>query len=189
MGLGLCGVAHPVELVDVLAERLLEVLHEIDHLCLRGLREVFGHVHLADCLTEDAVRNLHGPLPARFLLLDAGHLGAEEIAERSGRALDELAGHIVLEDSEVSSAEIFAESLEERRFADDQFLLVGDSSGLEVEFPVEARVILDEFLGAARVVLSLDIPFLNAGPGVGGEDILDRESIGGSFLRLGHSGQ
>ena len=79
MGLSLCGVAHPIKFIDVLAERLLEVLHEIDHLCLRGLREVFGHVHLADSLAEDAVRNLHSPLPARFLLLDAGHLGAEEI--------------------------------------------------------------------------------------------------------------
>ena len=79
VGLGLCGVAHPIKFIDVLAERLLEVLHEIDHLCLRGLREVFGHVHLADSLAEDAVRNLHSPLPARFLLLDAGHLGAEEI--------------------------------------------------------------------------------------------------------------
>ncbi len=126
------------------------VLHKIKNLCLGGLREIFGHVHLADGLAEYAVRNLHGTFPARFLLCDAGHLRAEEIegrgveviAERSGRALDELAGHIVLEDSEVSSAEIFAESLEERRFADDQFLLVGDSSGLEVEFPVEARVIL-----------------------------------------------
>ena len=34
VGLGLCGIAHPVELVDVLAEGLLEVINEIQHLGL-----------------------------------------------------------------------------------------------------------------------------------------------------------
>ena len=35
VSLGLCGIAHPVEFVDVLAESLLEVIHEVQHLGLR----------------------------------------------------------------------------------------------------------------------------------------------------------
>lgn len=98
-------------------------------------------------------------------------------------------GHIILQDSEVSSAEIFAESLEERRLRHNQLRLVGDSSCLEVELPVKARIVLDEFLGTARVVLSLNVPFLNACPGVFRKHILDRKGVGRGLLRLRRTGQ
>ena len=160
--------AHPVEGGDVLAEGLLEVVYKSEHLLLGGFREVLFYVHLADCLTKDAVGDGHCPLPAGPLLLDSAHLGREEverstvefIAECACAALDELPGDIVLQHLEIGRSEVLAESLEIRGLADYHLFLLGNAPGLEIGLEVEAGVILLEVSHAHGVVACRDIPLL-----------------------------
>ena len=72
VSLGLCGVRHPCQVVDMLAEGFLEVRHQLLHLCLGCGREILCYVELAQCLAEDAIGDGQGTLPAGTLLLDAG---------------------------------------------------------------------------------------------------------------------
>ena len=66
----------------MLTKSSLNILHNLEHTLLVLLREVLGNIHFANSLTEDSVRHAHSTLPARLLLLSAGHLAGEKI-ERS----------------------------------------------------------------------------------------------------------
>ena len=190
-GLGLGGVGHPVQGVDVLAEGDLQILHQVEHLLLGALREELGNVHLADGLAEDAVGHAHGALPARFLLGDAAHLGAEEVeaggvevvGQGARGAAEQLTGEVVLEDFDLGVLEELAEALEVGRLLHDDLVQVGgDVHGLAEGLEVEARVGLEDLGGAHRVVELLDVAVLDAGPGELRQLVLDARGVGGALL-------
>lgn len=76
-------VAHPVELVDVLAEGRAEILHQGHHAGLVLGGEELLDVHFAYGLAQGAVGNGHGTFPAGTGLLLARHRAAVEV-ERCG---------------------------------------------------------------------------------------------------------
>ena len=169
----------------MLSESLLEILDQGQHLFLGRLREILLHIHLSDSFSKHAVRNRHGPLPARLLLGDSRHAGAEEverslveiIAQGVAAILDELSGDIILQDLEVGAGEQGAELLEEIGLGHDELLLCRDSPCIKVSLPSEARELFFELAGRIYIVLGFDIPFLHTCPGIQSECILDCESI------------
>ncbi len=142
-------------------------------------------MHLADRFAEDAVRHAHRPLPARFLLLDAGHLPAVEIEgggivliiQRSAGAIDHAAGDIVLQYLQIRLGEIVTEGLEERRLLDDKLLLIGNVANGKIGFPVESGIIRFEPGCAHCIVLRRDVTQPDFAPGMPRERIFDRQRV------------
>ena len=197
LGPGLGGVAHPVEGGDVLAKGDLKVLYKLEHLLLAAFGEVFFDVHLADSFAEDAVGDGHCALPAGLLFLHAGHLAAVEV-ERSGIEIiaegirgiaDDVGEDIILEHLEVGGSEVGGECLEEGRLGDDYLFLFRNAAGGEISREGEARESLFKLRGAVGIVLCEDVPFLLAGPGIPGEDILHEHGIVGNVLRILNAGK
>ena len=147
-----------------------QVLHEFLHHLLGRLGEIPLDIHLADSFAEKAIGNCHSPSPTGPLLLDTGHLTAEEIevcvvevvAEGRSATADDIRYEIVLEDGDVLFLEVIAESLEEGRLTDDDLGLIGNSSLSEIRSKIESGICLAEILRAHGVVSGFDIPLLNA---------------------------
>ena len=76
-------VAHPLQSLDMLTQRHLQVLDQLGHTHLVLLGEVLGNVHLTYGLAQNRVGHAHSALPAGTLLLCARHLTTEEV-ERCG---------------------------------------------------------------------------------------------------------
>ena len=168
LGFGLGLFAHPVQRCNPLAEGLLDVGYDSLHPLLVFLREVLCNVHLAHGLAEYAVRGSHGPLPARLLLLYAGHLAGEElegglieiVAEAVAGCAQHLGLEIVAQHLRGAALDDTAQFLEIGRVADYDFLLLRQSHFGEIAAEVHTRIGGAHFRAAHRVVLGLHIPLL-----------------------------
>ena len=181
----------------MLTQGYLEVLHQVKHLLLGALGEVFGHVHLAHCLAEYAVGNAHGPLPAGLLLGDTAHLCAVEVkiglieivGQGACGTADELGGKIILEDFKVGIFEQFAEAVEERRLLDYDLVLLGYAGRLAESLEVKTRVGLENLSRAHGVVTLHDIAVLDAGPGNCSKLVLNPGGIGCAHCGIVQAGK
>ena len=197
LGTHLGGIAHPFKAGNVLAEGLLEVLYEREHLALAALGEVFLYIHLAHRFAEDAIGDLHCALPAGLLLLNACHLTAVELEVGGGKVIAHCAagtvhqvGHeIILEHGEVGDCIVIAESLEERRFSHDELFLGLYAAGFEVCCERETGIGRNEFFRAHRVVEGDIVALLLAGPAVGGKHFFHEHGIVGLGLGILHTCQ
>ena len=192
-------VAHPFELVDMLAERRLQVLDQLQHALLVGGREVLGHIHLSDGLRKHAVGDCHNALPTRFHLLFSRHCLAVElersllevIAQVGCRSIDICCRKIVAQILQGSILENVVGLLERRGGRHDQRREVADTHDLVICRPVDGVVTLLEILAGHRVVTRLGISQLDVRPELVGQRHLDIQHAVDSLsdLLLGHAVQ
>ena len=190
-------IAHPVEGGDVLAPGLLQVLDQLEHPILGTLREILLDIHTADRFAQNAVGNGHRPFPARFGLLDTGHLAGieletgivEVIADRTAGSADQMGGQVIFEHLQIGLAEIFGESLEIGRLADNEEGLGRNAADGKISRKIKAREGLGQLLGGVRVVLGGDVALLLPAPGNLGHKIFHRQSVRSHFFRSFQTGE
>ena len=180
LGLFLGGLAHPCRGVDALGQGLLQVVHELQHALLARLGEVLLHVELADGLSHVAADQAHGPFPARAVLLDAAHDGAEferglaeVVAQASRRTADDAALGVGLQVFEGRVVEYLLHLVDGFGLAHVHGVDGGESAGQQHIAPVDSRIVGHQLEIAHLVVVGVDVAQLHvvvAGLGNAGLD-------------------
>ena len=158
--LGLGVGAHPVELVNAFREHRQQVVDELGDLFLRGRREIFLRVALADGVAEHAIGHRDAALPAFALLGNAVEHGAvegegeiiERLGQEGGAAVDGMEGQPRFPGIDRLAAHQRGEFGDGLRLPGIDVLLAIEAGGLEVGAPVEARRLLGEIGGRPQVV-------------------------------------
>ena len=190
---------HPVEIVDVLAQRAFEVPDQLQHAALAVGAERGVDVELTERLAEVVVRVLHAALPARQQRLAAGEHAAVEIEvlvdERRGqerrRDVNHVPAHVGLEIGEAVRGDHRVDALEELGLGDVDGRKLRRAGRGEERLPLE-RLGQREQLRARHAVIDLvRIAARHQIEGVLGERGLDRHHrLGvGRGLRRGIAGE
>ena len=179
------GGTHPSLLINALTEGFLQIVHELKHALLGAFGEITLNIHFADGHSQNILYSTHRALPTRAVLLRTLHRAAVEIerdtaeiiAQCRGGAVDHVEFEIRFECFERSIGENLLHLVNGLRLVDTYFGKRGIALILEQHFPINARIIAQEFGVGHLVIIAFHVAQLGGRIGSFGNARLDVEHL------------